>query len=67
MDGALSLGEIIDLGDALCIVETYGDESYTYTRNLSNPCSFGSMLYALSTARSWSCWRSTSRMKAWRR
>ena len=47
-DGALSLGEIIDLGDALCIVETYGDESYTYTRNLSNPCSFGSMLYALS-------------------
>ena len=47
-DGALSLGEIIDLGDALCIVETYGDETYTYTRNLSNPCSFGSMLYALS-------------------
>ena len=47
-DGALSLGEIIDLGDALCIVETYGDESYTYTRNLSNPCSVGSMLYALS-------------------
>ena len=47
-DGALSLGEIIDLGDALCVVETYGDESYTYTRNLSNPCSFGSMLYALS-------------------
>lgn len=47
-DGALSLGEIIDLGDALYIAETYGDETYTYTRNLSNPCSFGSMLYALS-------------------
>ena len=47
-DGALSLGEIIDLGDALCVVETYGDETYTYTRSLSNPCSFGGMLYALS-------------------
>ena len=47
-DGALSLGEIIDLGDALCVAETYGDETYTYTRSLSNPCSFGGMLYALS-------------------
>ena len=47
-DGALSLGEIVDLGDTLCVVETYGDETYTYTRTLSNPCSFGGMLYALS-------------------
>lgn len=67
-DGALSLGEIIDLGDALCVVETYGDESYTYTPQPEQPpaplaaCSTRSP-----TARSWSCWRSTSRMKAWRR
>ena len=47
-DGAMSLGEVIDLGDALCITESYDDQTYSYTRNLSNPCSFGSTLYALS-------------------
>lgn len=47
-DGALSLGEVTDLGDALCVTESYDDQTYTYTRNLSNPCSFGSTLYALS-------------------
>ena len=47
-DGALSLGEVIDLGDALCITESDGDQTYSYTRNLSNPCSFGNTLYALS-------------------
>lgn len=47
-DGALSLGEVIDLGDALCITESDGDQTYSYTRSLSNPCSFGNTLYALS-------------------
>ena len=47
-DGALSLGEVIDLGDALCVTESYDDQTYTYTRNLNNPCSFGNTLYALS-------------------
>lgn len=47
-DGTLSLGEVIDLGDALCITESDGDQTYSYTRSLSNPCSFGNTLYALS-------------------
>ena len=47
-DGALSLGEVIDLGDALCVTESYDDQTYTYTRDLNNPCSFGNTLYALS-------------------
>ena len=47
-DGALSLGEVIDLGDALCITESDGDQTYSYTRSLRNPCSFGNTLYALS-------------------
>ena len=48
-DGALSLGEVIDLGDALCITESDDEgQSYAYTRNLNNPCSFGNTLYALS-------------------
>ena len=53
-DGALSLGEVIDLGDALCITESDGDQTYSYTRSLSNPCSFGNTLYALSYG---DCWR----------
>lgn len=44
-DGALSLGEVIDLGDALAV--DYGD-GYTGTRYLSNPCAMGRTIYALS-------------------
>lgn len=47
-DGTMSLGEIIDLGDALSITNDIGGETYSYTRSLQNPCSFGRTLYALS-------------------
>ena len=47
-DGELSLGEVIDLGDALSIVNEVDGETYSYTRSLQNPCSFGRTIYALS-------------------
>lgn len=47
-DGSLSIGDIIDLGDALTIWETYADETYAYMRDMQNPCAMGGMLYALS-------------------
>lgn len=47
-DGELSLGEVIDLGDALSITDETDGETYSYTRSLQNPCSFGRTIYALS-------------------
>ena len=47
-DGELSLGEVIDLGDALSITNETDGETYSYTRSLQNPCSFGRTIYALS-------------------
>lgn len=47
-DGSLSIGDIIDLGDALTIWEIYDDESYAYMRDMQNPCAMGGRLYALS-------------------
>lgn len=47
-DGELSLGEVIDLGDALSITNEADGETYSYTRSLQNPCSFGRTIYALS-------------------
>ena len=47
-DGELSLGEVIDLGDALSIANEADGETYSYTRSLENPCSFGRTIYALS-------------------
>ena len=47
-DGELSLGEVIDLGDALSIANEVDGETYSYTRSLENPCSFGRTIYALS-------------------
>lgn len=47
-DGELSLGEVIDLGDALSIADEVDGETYSYTRSLQNPCSFGRTIYALS-------------------
>lgn len=47
-DGELSLGEVIDLGDALSITDEADGETYSYTRSLQNPCSFGRTIYALS-------------------
>lgn len=47
-DGELSLGDVIDLGDALSITDETDGETYSYTRSLQNPCSFGRTIYALS-------------------
>lgn len=47
-DGELSLGDVIDLGDALSITDEVDGETYSYTRSLQNPCSFGRTIYALS-------------------
>ena len=47
-DGELSLGDVIDLGDALSITNEADGETYSYTRSLQNPCSFGRTIYALS-------------------
>ena len=47
-DGELSLGDVIDLGDALSIANEVDGETYSYTRSLQNPCSFGRTIYALS-------------------
>lgn len=47
-DGEMSLGEVIDLGDALSIADEVDGETYSYTRSLQNPCSFGRTIYALS-------------------
>lgn len=47
-DGEMSLGEVIDLGDALSITNEADGETYSYTRSLQNPCSFGRTIYALS-------------------
>ena len=47
-DGELSLGDVIDLGDALSIANEVDGETYSYTRSLENPCSFGRTIYALS-------------------
>lgn len=47
-DGELSLGDVIDLGDALSITDEADGETYSYTRSLQNPCSFGRTIYALS-------------------
>ena len=47
-DGELSLGDVIDLGDALSITNEADGETYSYTRSLKNPCSFGRTIYALS-------------------
>lgn len=49
-DGSLSIGDIIDLGDALTIWESYDDdgEAYAYMRDMQNPCTVGQMMYALS-------------------
>lgn len=47
-DGELSLGEVIDLGDALSVTNEADGETYSYTRSLQNPCSFGRTIYALS-------------------
>lgn len=47
-DGELSLGDVIDLGDALSITNEADGETYSYTRGLQNPCSFGRTIYALS-------------------
>ena len=44
-DGALSLGEVVDMGDSLLI--DYGD-GYTGYRSFSNPCSYENTLYAIS-------------------
>lgn len=47
-DGEMSLGDVIDLGDALSITNEADGETYSYTRSLQNPCSFGRTIYALS-------------------
>ena len=47
-DGALSFGDIIDLGDALCVTEEYDGQTYSYVRSLNNPCAVGNTLYGLS-------------------
>ena len=47
-DGELSLGDVIDLGDALSITNEVDGETYSYARSLQNPCSFGRTIYALS-------------------
>ena len=48
-DGELSLGDVIDLGDALSITNEADGETYSYTRGLQNPCSFGRTIYAPSS------------------
>lgn len=47
-NNTVSIGEKIDLADALLMEENSGDETWYYTRNLELPCSAGGMLYALS-------------------
>ena len=48
MDEVRSHGDVIDLGDALSIANEVDGETYSYTRSLQNPCSFGRTIYALS-------------------